>query len=218
MKVIDRLRISIGRRSDQIILRSELVDICSPSQLTNALDQLIKEGCLMRVSSGVYAKRNTRSEGLAQSPSGVQAMAAEVFKKLGRSIKSATTLPEGKQDHVVIDGGSHRLSRKFKIGHAIIEYSSPNAKVGLISLTADLDALPRKNVSEFIQRFARSRHVHFKRSGLDAWAEAVTRAAGDEIKLDETGKLLVALKKKQLINGRQMARLMTNHLREHQRV
>ena len=79
MKVIDRLRISIGRRSDQIILRSELVDICSPSQLTNALDQLIKEGCLMRVSSGVYAKRNTRSEGLAQSPSGVQAMAAEVF-------------------------------------------------------------------------------------------------------------------------------------------
>ena len=218
MKVIDRLRISIGRRRDQIILRSELVDICSPSQLTNALDQLIKEGCLMRVSSGVYAKRNMRFEGLTQSPSGVQAMAAEVFKKLGRSVKSATTLPEGKQDHVVIDGGSHRLSRKFKIGHAIIEYSSPNAKVGLISLPADLDALPSKNVSEFIQRFARSRHVHFKRSGLDAWAEAVTRAAGDDIKLDETGKLLVALKKKQLINGRQMARLMTNHLREHQRV
>jgi hypothetical protein len=81
-----------------------------------------------------------------------------------------------------------------------------------------LDALPRKSVSEFIQSFARSRHVQFKRSGLDAWTEAVTRAAGEDIKLDETGKLLVALKKKHLINGRQMARLMTNHIREHQRV
>ena len=218
MKVIDRLRISIGRRSDQIILRSELVDICSPSQLTNALDQLIKEGCLMRVSSGVYAKGNRLSQDLNQSPSSVQAMAAEVFKKLGRSIKIATPLSEAQQDHIVIESGAHRLSRKLKIGHTIIEYSSPKAIVGLISLPADLDALPRKNVSEFIQRFARSRHVHFKRSGLDAWAEAVTRAAGDDIKLDETGKLLVALKKKQLINGRQMARLMTNHLREHQRV
>lgn len=218
MKVIDRLRISIGRRHDQVILRSELSYICSPSQLTNALDQLIKEGCLMRVSSGVYAKRKSCSEDLKQSPSGVQAMAAEVFEKLGRSIKSATTVSEGKQGHIVIDGGSHRLSRKFKIGHMIIEYTSPKAKVGLINLPADLDALPHKNVSEFIQRFARSRQVHFKRSRLDAWAEAVTRAAGDDIKLDETGKLLVALKKKQLINGRQMARLMTNHLREHQRV
>lgn len=218
MRVVDRLRISIGRRRDQVVLRSELADMCSPSQLTNALDQLIKEGCLIRVSSGVYAKVNMQSEGLNRSFSGVQAMAAEVFKKLGRSIKSATTVTEGKQDHVVIDGGSHRLSRKFKIGDTVIEYSSPKAKVVLINLPADLDALPQKNVSEFIQLFARSRHVHFKRSGLDAWAEAVTRAAGDDIKLDETGKLLVALKKKHLINGRQMARLMTNHLREHQRV
>ena len=141
-----------------------------------------------------------------------------MFKKLGLSVKIAAALPEGKQDHIFTDGVSHRLSRKFKIGHTIIEYSSPKTKVGLISLPADLDTLSRKNVSEFIQPFARSRHVQFKRSGLDAWAEAVTRAAGEDIKLDETGKLLVALKKKQLINGRQMARLMTNHLREHQRV
>jgi hypothetical protein len=39
------------------------------------------------------------------------------------------------------------------------------------------------------------KHVHFKRSRLNTRAEAVTRAAGDDIKLDETGKLLVALKK-----------------------
>jgi hypothetical protein len=81
-------------------------------------------------------------------------------------------------------------------------------------LTEDLNALPLKNVSAFVQRFALSRDVHFKRTGLDQWAEAVTRASGDDVTLDETGKLLVALKKKHLINGRQMARLMSNHLSE----
>jgi hypothetical protein len=77
-----------------------------------------------------------------------------------------------------------------------------------------LNALPLKNVSAFVQRFAMSRDVQFKRTGLDPWAEAVTRASGDDVTLDETGKLLVALKKKHLISGRQMARLMSNHLSE----
>jgi hypothetical protein len=83
-----------------------------------------------------------------------------------------------------------------------------------ITLPEDLNALPLKNVSAFVQRFAMSRDVHFKRTELDPWAEAVTRASGDDVTLDETGKLLVALKKKHLINGRQMARLMSNHLSE----
>jgi hypothetical protein len=158
------------------------------------------------------------SENSALSPSGVQDIAAEVFKKLGRTIKSAKTDSDSSHAVVVIDGGIHRLSRKFKIGHIKIEYSNPKTMFqDLINLPDDLDALPKKNVSDFIHRFAQSRCVTFKRSGLDQWAEAVTRAAGDDVKLDETGKLLVTLKKKHFINGRQMARLMTNHLRECQR-
>ena len=218
MKVVDRLRRSIAQRHDRVILRSELAGMCSPSQLTNALTQLINEGALMRVSSGVYSKGNMSFENSALSPSGVQDIAAEVFRKLGRSIKSAKTKSDPSHAVVVIDGGSHRLSRKFKIGHTKIEYSSPKTTCqALINLPDDVDALPKKNVSDFVYRFAQSRHVTFKRSGLDQWAEAVTRAAGDDVKLDETGKLLVTLKKKHFINGRQMARLMTNHLREHYR-
>jgi hypothetical protein len=83
-----------------------------------------------------------------------------------------------------------------------------------ITLPEDLNALPLKNVSVFVKRFAMSRNVQFKRTGLDPWAEAVTRASGDDVTLDETGKLLVALKKNHLITGRQMARLMSNHLSE----
>lgn len=219
MKVIDRLRRSIGQRHGRVILRSELAGMCSPSQLTNALGQLIEEGVLVRVSSGVYAKGDMGSDHSALSLSGIQDMAAEVFKKLGRSIKSAKTETDNHHDVLVIDGGRHRLSRKFKIGHATIQYAGPTSSArALINLPDDLDALPKQKVSEFVLRFAQSRNVSFKRSGLDQWAEAVTRAAGDDVTLDETGKLLVTLKKKHLINGRQMARLMTNHLREHHRV
>lgn len=74
------------------------------------------------------------------------------------------------------------------------------------------------SVSEFVERLAQAYGVQYRRSGLDDFAEAVTRAAGDEVELDLTGKLLVALKKQDRINGRQFARLMANHIREIKRV
>lgn len=219
MKVLDRLRISIGRRRDEVVLRSELADLCSPSQLTNALDKLLKEGTLMRVSSGVYAKRKKSAEDSAQSPSKTKDLALEIFKKLGLNIEISRAESDADREVVVIDGGRHRLSRKFNLGDTAIEYASPKNKFDYpIVLPENLDDLPRKNVSEFVKQFALSRQIDFKRSGLDDWAEAVTRASGDEVMLDITGKLLVTLKKNQMINGRQMARLMTNHLREHQSV
>ena len=219
MKVIDRLRRSINRRHDEVILRSELANLCSPSQLTNALDTLIQEGTLMRVSSGVYAKGNMNLKDSEQPSSKVKDLAAEVFKKLGLNIELTQTDVDSKREVFVVDCGNHRLSRKFNLGYVTIEYSNSKNKFNfLTTLPENLDELPKKNVSEFVKRFALSKHIQFKRSGLDDWAEAVTRASGDDVKLDGTGKLLVTLKKKHLINGRQMARLMTTHLREHQSV
>ncbi|MEN7528752.1 MULTISPECIES: hypothetical protein [unclassified Cupriavidus] len=86
------------------------------------------------------------------------------------------------------------------------------------TLPAELDALPVEHVSEYVLEFARAHHIEFSRSGVDDWSEAVTRAAGDDVALDATEKLLVTLKKQQLISGRQMARLMTNHMRERKHV
>jgi hypothetical protein len=192
--------------------------MCSPSQLTNALNQLIKEGLLARVSSGVYTKVRAGANDAPLSGAEVQALTSEAFKKLGRTIQSASTQSDQNQNVLLVDGGRHRLSRQFKWGQASVEYAGQKKARTLanrpISLPEDLNALPLKNVSAFVQRFAMSRDVHFKRTGLDQWAEAVTRASGDDVTLDETGKLLVALKKKNLINGRQMARLMSNHLSE----
>ena len=222
MKIIDRLKRSLSQRRDRVMLRSEWASMCSPSQLTNALNQLIKEGLLIRVSSGVYTKARAGATDAALSGAEVQALTSEAFKKLGRTIQSARTQSDQNQDVLLVDGGRHRLSRQFRWGQASVEYAGQKKALTVpsmaISLPDDLNALPLKNVSAFVQRFAMSRDVHFKRSGLDQWAEAVTRASGDDVTLDETGKLLVALKKKHLINGRQMARLMSNHLSEHRGV
>jgi hypothetical protein len=81
-------------------------------------------------------------------------------------------------------------------------------------LPSDLDALPTKDVKLYVERFAQVHGIQYTRTKLDDYAEAITRTAGDDVKLDSTGKLLVALKKNELINGRQLARLMTNHMRE----
>jgi len=82
----------------------------------------------------------------------------------------------------------------------------------------DLSLLPTHGVAAFVARVASAHGLVYHRSGLDDFAEAVTRAAGDDLKLDVTGALLVALKKKHLINGRQFARLLTNHVKELKRV
>ena len=78
----------------------------------------------------------------------------------------------------------------------------------------DLTLLPEQDVREYVERFAAAHQVTFERTRLDDWAEAVTRVAGDDVQLDGTGKLLVALKKQGLISGRQAARLVSNHCRE----
>ena len=82
----------------------------------------------------------------------------------------------------------------------------------------DIDQLPTEGVGEFIRSFARAHDVAYCRTRLDDWAEAVTRAAGDDIQLDPTEKLLVSLKKLRLINGRQAARLLSNYMDELERV
>ena len=82
----------------------------------------------------------------------------------------------------------------------------------------DLNLLPVRYVMQYVERFAAAHQVTFERTRLDDWAEAVTRVAGDDVQLDGTEKLLVALKKKGLISGRQAARLVSNHGKERARL
>lgn len=78
--------------------------------------------------------------------------------------------------------------------------------------------LPSSNVSGFVVGLASRHGVQTTRTRLDVFAEAVTRLAGDEVKLDEVGQTLVALRERELVTGDEMNRLMLNHLRERKRV
>lgn len=80
----------------------------------------------------------------------------------------------------------------------------------------DVTQLPHRGVGTFVARLAKAHGVAYKRTQLDDFAEAVTRLAGDDEQLDDTGKLLATLRKKSVINGPQLARLMTNHMSEQQ--
>lgn len=65
-----------------------------------------------------------------------------------------------------------------------------------------------------IHALARQHGVRYERSGLDDWAEAVTRLAGDDVRLAETEALLVALRQAGIISGGERTRLHARYLNE----
>lgn len=65
-----------------------------------------------------------------------------------------------------------------------------------------------------IHELARQHGIRYERSGLDDWAEAVTRLAGDDVRLDETEQLLVALRQAGILSGGERTRLHARYLNE----
>ncbi|WP_396587719.1 DUF6088 family protein [Bermanella sp. R86510] len=62
---IDRIRLFVDQSVSPIILRNELPDICSRSQMNRLIKQACDDGLLIRVSKGVYVKaRQSRITGL----------------------------------------------------------------------------------------------------------------------------------------------------------
>lgn len=82
-----------------------------------------------------------------------------------------------------------------------------------------LHQLPSHDVQGFVEELAKAHDIVDPRStGLDAFADVVTRLSGDEVRSDATSLLLIALKRQEIISGSQLARLLANHLRERENV
>lgn len=215
MKLESKLLVSLSKRSGNVVLRRELSGLASASHLSEAIKQLLADGRLVRLGAGLYAKARPDQEGKGQPLASPTDLTREVFAKLGVQVRSVRLDLEAGRPVLLVDAGEHRITRKLDVAGTPVRYVQHNpSRLDLDALPSDLDALPTKGVQRFVKRFARTHGIQYARTGLDDYAEAVTRAAGDDVKLDVTGKLLVALKKSELINGRQLARLMTNHMRE----
>lgn len=220
MKLESKLQISLSKRPGNVVLRRDLAGLGSPSHLTEAINNLIADGRLVRLGAGVYAKAHRDPQGEVRLAAEPDALAKEVFEKLGVEVRVATIGREGERSVYIMDTGDRRISRKLDLGGATVVYSERRRqpRTGHISLPEDLDRLPRQGVRRFVERLAQVHGVEYRRTGLDDFAEAVTRLSGDDVKLDHTGKLLVALRKKNVINGRQLARLATNYMTEEEGV
>lgn len=215
MKLDSKLQMSLSKRSGNVVLRRELSDLGSPSHLSQALKHLVEAGRLVKLSTGVYAKAFPDATGKAHPLAMPANLSKEAFQKLGIQVHSVKMAQEAGRPVLLVDAGDSRVSRKFDFAGIAMRYiGRADGRVRAATVPSDPDALPTRDVRLYVERLARLHGIRYTRTGLDNYAEAVTRAAGDEVKLDITGKLLVALKKKELINGRQLARLMTNYMRE----
>lgn len=221
MNLDSKLLMSLKKRTGNVVLRRELAGLGSSSHLSAALQHLVANGRLVRLGAGVYAKTSPDPEGDTRFAVGCDMLLREALGKLGVDVLDVTIQHENGRSVCLVDTGTSRISRKLGWDNIRVRYVGQHERpqTGAVPrLPADVDKLPTQNVGKFVERLAQAYGVQYRRSGLDDFAEAVTRAAGDDVKLDLTGKLLVALKKQDRINGRQFARLMANHIREIKRV
>jgi hypothetical protein len=118
-----------------VILRSELVGLASPSQLSRVLAKLLEAGKLVRVSHGVYAKTRFNKFLGRPAPAGtLESIAAETFRKLGIDIgpgKLATEYNTGRSTQVpmlaVVTTGRRRIGRKIQVGARTVAYERDGA-------------------------------------------------------------------------------------------
>lgn len=215
MKLESKLLVSLGKRSGNVVQRRELAELASASHLSEGIKRLVDAGRLVRLSPGFYAKAEPDPEGKGRPLAAPIDLVREVFEKLGVSLRAVRVEIDAGQPVVLVDPAGRLVARKLEIAGMPVRYVQRKAsRPSVGTLPDDRDELPTKGVSRFVKRFAKAHGIAHMRTGLDDYAESVTRTAGDEVVLDATGKLLTVLKKMALINGGQMARLMTNHMRE----
>lgn len=70
----------------------------------------------------------------------------------------------------------------------------------------------RSAVADEIRRLAKESGITYEATALDAWADHVTRLAGDDIELDGIENLLVELERAGVVTGPQATRLHAAYL------
>ena len=70
----------------------------------------------------------------------------------------------------------------------------------------------KAKVAEDIRQLARQHGVTYEASALDAWADQVTRLAGDDVELDDVENLLVALVRAKAITSKESTILHAAYL------
>lgn len=132
MKVEERILRSIQRRKGNIILRSELANMGSATQVSEALKALQNKGVLVRIGTGIYARTRVSSVTGAVIPAGsLETLASEALKKMRVPVlvskvaaeynsRKTTQLPGS----FVANTGRRRITRKIAVGGRTVTYEN----------------------------------------------------------------------------------------------
>lgn len=215
VKLVDRMRQSIRRRSGHVVLRSELAPLGSASQVSEALKTLQSGGELLRLGAGVYAKAHRDEATHEVTPVvDVDTLGREVALKLNADVVGGAGGP------LVLDTGDRRVSRKLAVGQRAVQYvnrRNRSVSPGFRTMPPDTATLPTTDVGNYVRRLAALHGVSYAPTAVDRWAETVTRLAGDEVRSGPVQDLLVALKRAGKLTKDDMAELLVNYLRERKR-
>jgi hypothetical protein len=172
----DRVQISMAKRSGNVLLRSDLAELGGSTQLSAALRTLVREGKLVKLGSGIYAKAFIGADGRVRLMSPEQQVAKEVFERLGVDARIVQVDAGDSETLYVLDTSKRRVSRHLKLdaGRVVTKRDrTVGPATGMPRLIADLDELPQTGVGDFVRRLAEANQVVYKRTRLDDWAEEV---------------------------------------------
>lgn len=138
MSIEARIKQFVMTAQSPIVLRAELRNLGSASQLSVALRALLHQGVLVRIGTGVYAK--AKRSVLSGKPIPVQpleVLAPIALQKLGVSVRTpqrsraynsgqTTQVPTG----LVVNVGSRRITRKLGFGGKFVEYERVTERRG----------------------------------------------------------------------------------------
>ena len=120
------------KRAGNVILRSDVASLGSPSRLSEALKALQQRGLLLRIGTGIYAKTRVSSVTGAVIPAGtLESLSQEALKRMGVTVSNGraaaeynagrTTQMPGK---VVVNTGKRRIQRKISVGGRRLAYEN----------------------------------------------------------------------------------------------
>ncbi|MEY0157403.1 hypothetical protein AB7W30_12750 [Providencia manganoxydans] len=211
------MRQSIQHRRGVVLTRSDLAPLGSKTQVTHALNVLMNNGELLRLSQGIYAKAKRMGNDVKAQGS-LDVIIREAADKLGFQLRQKDLCFEkvnATQGEIIVVVDAPRVKRKLIINGKTICFRSYSCKSAIKNTVFKLAKTPpTKGVARYVVELARYYNVSYCFNAMDQWADAVTRLAGDEVVHDTVEDLLVALKRAGKITKQEVAMLSVNYLRE----
>lgn len=76
------------------------------------------------------------------------------------------------------------------------------------------DDIPTSGLAKYITNIAKQYNITYVRTFYDDLAETITRLSDDEVEQDDIQRLLITLKRKGVLSGKDSLSLLVNYLRE----